>query len=209
MRKFALLSLIPLMQVAPDLAYADNSAAASAFQGAYAGLELGAAAADGMTDFPVLSGGTRNTSFDPDTGRSFGVALGYDMQRGDMIYGAEVRYSNLSHVVEKGNPETREVMDFADLRGRVGYVNGDFMFYGALGWSWSRLRVHPSAQFDRDSQTTLDGFNIGLGMEYNFNDRWSLGADYTYRDVSGEFDDAPNDSDFDLSTLTARVAYRF
>ncbi|WP_171122923.1 MULTISPECIES: outer membrane protein [unclassified Ruegeria] len=209
MRKFALLSLIPLVQAVPDAAHADSTSAASAFEGVYAGLEIGAAAADGTTDFPVLSGGTRNASFDPDNGRSFGALFGYNMQRGDMIYGAEVRYSNLSHVVEKGDPETREVMDFADLRGRVGYVNGDFMFYGALGWSWSRLRVHPSAQFDRESQTTLDGFNIGLGMEYNFNDRWFAGADYTYRDVSGDFDDAPNDSDFDLSTITARVAYRF
>lgn len=212
MRLVVLFSLLPLVELLPGTALAQNTAADSAFHGAYAGLELGAATADGTTDYPVLSGGTVNASFDPDNGRSFGVVAGYNLQRGNLIYGAEVRYSNMSHVLQNDapDPERREVLDFSDIRGKVGYVRGDLMVYGALGWSWSRFRVHPSATFDdRDSQTTLNGFNVGLGMEYNISDRWFLGADYTYRDLSGGFDEAPNDSDIDLSTITARVAYRF
>ncbi len=198
----------------PETAQAQDglTGADGAFHGLYAGLEIGAATASGDTDYPVLSGGTLDASFDPDNGRSFGVLVGYNLQRGNILYGAEARYSNLSYVLERGAPapENREVMDFADVRGRVGYIRGDFLLYGAVGWSWSRLRVHPSAAFEsRESQTTLDGFNIGVGVEYNVTDRWFVAADYTYRDVSGQFDEASNDSDFDLSTITARVAYRF
>ncbi|WP_170467236.1 outer membrane protein [Ruegeria arenilitoris] len=212
MKAVALVSLLPLAQFMPNLAHAQSTATDSAFDGAYVGLELGAATSDGTTDYPVLSGGNVNATFDPDNGRSFGGLVGYNMQRGDWIYSAEFRYSNMSHVLQNDapDPERREVLDFSDLRGRVGYVTGDFMFYGALGWSWSRFRVHPSRTFKpRDSQTTLNGFNIGLGMEYNVSDKWLVGADYTYRDLSGRFDDASSDSDIDLSTITARVAYRF
>ncbi|WP_170427243.1 outer membrane protein [Ruegeria arenilitoris] len=209
--------IFPLLQFIPDVANAQNGATGnianySAFQGAYFGLELGAAFSDGTTDYPLVSGGTSNAPFDPGNGRSFGALAGYNWQRGDIIYGAEVRYSNLTDVLQKNPPalETREVLEFADIRGRVGYAKGDFLFYGALGWSWARFRVHPSLFFEgRESQTTLDGFNIGLGMEYNFSERWFVGADYTYRDISGRFDEASRDSDIDLSTITARVAYRF
>lgn len=206
--------MAPLALFTPEAVQAQDglTGSDSAFQGFYAGLEIGAATASGDTDYPVLSGGTVDESFDPDNGRSFGVLVGYNMQRGNILYGAEARYSNLSYVLERGEPapENREVMDFADIRGRVGYVRGDFLLYGAVGWSWSRLRIHPSRAFEsRESQTTLDGFNIGVGVEYNVTDRWFVAADYTYRDVSGGFDEASNDSDFDLSTITARVAYRF
>ncbi|MCG7521032.1 outer membrane protein [Ruegeria sp. Ofav3-42] len=137
MKAVALVSLLPLVQFIPNLALAQNTATGSAFDGAYVGLELGAATSDGTTDYPVLSGGNVNASIDPDNGRSFGGLVGYNLQRGDWIYGAEFRYSNMSHVLQNDapDPERREVLDFSDLRGRVGYVNGDFMFYGALGWS--------------------------------------------------------------------------
>ncbi|MCG7521033.1 hypothetical protein MHN28_15325 [Ruegeria sp. Ofav3-42] len=46
-------------------------------------------------------------------------------------------------------------------------------------------------------------------MEYNVSDKWLVGADNTYRDLSGRLDGASDDSDIDLSTITARVAYRF
>ncbi len=212
MRMVALVSLLLLVQSLPDIARAQNSSAESSFDGVYLGLELGAAAADGTTDYPVLSGGTVNASFDPDNGRSYGAVVGYNLQRGQLVYGAEIRYSNLSQVVQNDtpDPERRDVQYFADLRGRVGYVRGDLMVYGALGWSWSRFHVHPSANFTgRDSQTSLNGFNVGVGVEYNVSKRWFIGADYTYRDMNGGFDEAPDDLDIDLSTITARVAYRF
>ncbi len=185
---------------------------ASGFEGAYAGLELGAARADGNADYPVLSGGNVSGPYDPDNGRGYGILAGYNVQNGNMIYGAELRYTNLIDVSERGasDAEIREVLDVADIRGRVGYARGDVLFYGALGWSWSRFRVHPSRLFEgRDSQITMDGFNVGLGVEYNFSDNWVVGGDFTYRDVSGRFDEASSDTDIDISTISARLAYRF
>ncbi len=206
------LCVLPFGMAGATSAASQGVSGASDFEGAYAGLELGAVRADGDADYPVLAGGTVSGPYDPDNGRGYGILAGYNVQNGNVVYGAELRYTNLIDVSERGasDAEIREVLDVADIRGRVGYARGDVLIYGSLGWSWSRFRVHPSRLFEgRDSQITLDGFNVGLGVEYNFSENWYVGGDFTYRDISGRFDEANNDTDVDLSTISARVAYRF
>ncbi|WP_425044223.1 outer membrane protein [Primorskyibacter sp. S87] len=196
----------------PALAEATSGPAVNAFEGAYAGLGLGAATASGTTDYPVLSGGTVYAPFDPGTGKVLSAFFGYNFQRGDVVYGAEARYINLVRLADRdpATPEDREVMDMADIRGRVGYVMGDLMVYGAVGWSWAQFRVHPGSGFGaRPNQTSLTGLNLGLGLEYNLSERWRVSGDFTYRDLNGKFEEAVQDTDLKVSTLSVQLAYRF
>ncbi|WP_170482585.1 outer membrane protein [Ruegeria arenilitoris] len=201
------------MQLLPFAAAAEeHSDQASFAQGPYVALDLAAANAKGNSEIPILSGGTERGSFDSGTGRGFNAAIGYNVVNGRYLYGAEFRYSNLVDVSERSSSgrENREALDLADVRGRFGIIQGDFLYYGAIGWSWSRFRVHPSRKFGpRESLTLLDGFNIGVGVEYNLSDRWFLGGEYSYRDLSGRFDEASNDTSIDLGLISARVGFRF
>lgn len=163
-------------------------------------------------DYPLIAGGSSSGDVDLGTGRAYGIAFGYNHRNGPYVYGAEVRFFNLGHLTEKdpSRRETPEITAVLDLRGRFGYVNNDWMFYGALGWSRANYRIHPGEAFTGvDNTADLDGFSIGIGAEYSFNDRWLAGIDYTYRDLDGGFDDTGLSSDADLSTLTLRLAYQF
>ena len=185
---------------------------ALSFDGFYVGAALGFAEGSGDADAPVLSGGTTNEPFDADTGQAYSVFGGYQMRLEDYVLGAEARYVNLSDVAESSasGSEDREVTGVTDFRGRIGYVTGDWMFYGALGWSWANFRVHPGVGFGgRDNSTTLDGLNYGLGAEYMISNRWSLGADLTFRDLSGDFGEASRTSDIDVNTFSMRLGYQF
>lgn len=194
------------------LASAGDGAANATFDGFYLGLGLGLADADGNTEYPVIAGGTTSGSYDPGSGRAYNAFVGYNHQNGPFVYGAEIRYSNLTGLNsgDAAAPEVLEITTATDIRGRVGYVTGDFLVYGTLGWSWASLRVHPGAQFGgRQNTADLDGLNYGLGVEYSINDRWSAGADLTLRDLDGSFDEATTGTDTDLNTLTFRLGYRF
>ncbi len=206
------LSILSLL-LSPFEAFAEEPTEEVSFvQGSYVALELAAANASGTSEFPILSGGTETSNFDAGSGRGLNAAFGYNVLRGRYFYGAEFRYSNLIDVSERSSSgrENREVLDVADIRGRFGLIQGNFLYYGALGWSWSRFRVHPSRNFEnRESQTTLDGFNIGVGLEYNFSERWFIGGEYSYRDLSGKFEEANDETSIDLGLLSARVGFRF
>ncbi|KUJ85126.1 hypothetical protein AVO45_17905 [Ruegeria marisrubri] len=189
-----------------------DGAGNAVFDGVYLGIGLGLSDADGNGEYPIIAGGTTTGSYDPGSGRSYSAFAGYNYQSGSFVYGAEVRYSNLTglNASDGGAPEVMEITVATDVRGKVGYVTGDFMVYGTLGWTWASLRVHPGLQFGGRSNTAdIDGVNYGLGVEYSINDNWSAGADLTFRDLNGRFAEAATDMDADLNTLTFRLGYRF
>ncbi len=182
------------------------------YHGLYAALDLGMSKASANGDYPLLSGGFSSGDVDLGTGRAYGIAFGYNHRNGPYVYGAEVRFINLGHLTEKdpSRKETPEITAVLDLRGRFGYVNNEWMYYGALGWSRANYRIHPGDAFGGvDNTAGLKGFNVGIGAEYSFNDSWLAGIDYTYRDIDGGFGDSGLSSDADLSTLTLRLAYQF
>lgn len=57
--------------------------------------------------------------------------------------------------------------------------------------------------------TIYGSVNYGFGVEYNINNHWSAGVDFTHRSLSGEFPEATKKSKLDLDTLSIRLAYRF
>ncbi|MGC9419742.1 MAG: outer membrane protein [Rhodovulum sp.] len=157
-----------------------------AFDGFYIGAAAGRASGDG-------------SPFDFGDGTPYGLIAGYNVQQGRLVYGVELGHSAFDDL----DYLSLEIDRVTDLRGRVGYVTGDLMVYGAVGWAWAHAQ-NTSTGADGD----LDGASFGVGAEYNVNERFFVGADYTVRDVSGTFG-AAVDMDVDLNSLSLRVGFRF
>lgn len=206
----SLLSLAPVAALAGSL---DEPAAeapagvASApsmqlnWSGAYAGLSLGAVSGD--IDF-------FNPDFarDLDSGTLAGIYGGYQVQRGNFVYGGEFALSKPNDTPVTGFEGTSEIVDpMADLKGRVGYASGKFLFYGVLGYSfgtYSNVLGDPAADWD------IDGFNYGVGVDYAINDDWLVGAEYLVRDLEGSEPGGGGQTvDVDFDSISIRFSYRF
>jgi opacity protein-like surface antigen len=143
------------------------------------------------------------------TGPLAGLQLGYNIQRGKMVYGVEADLS-LASIEGKSTTITNGFLPFATytttvkqnlqwfstVRGRLGFTQtNNLLIYGtgglALGWSTYNANVHRSAillNYDIPASANLlkAGWTVGLGAEYAMKDRWSFKAEYLYYDLGKE-----------------------
>lgn len=177
---------------APPAVLPAPAPAADGFTGFYGALEFGTIDGD-VTNAPLTS------PFDD--GTAFGLAAGYNWQTGSFVFGGEVRILRADDFTWPLGGDTDAYRTLYDLRGRAGYAIGDFMVYGALGYSAGTLA--PSAPNPVDT----DGMNFGIGMEYNISERFFLGADLTRRDLEGS--NAVSTFETEIDTLSLRGGLRF
>lgn len=159
-------------------------------------------------------------------GVGYGVQLGYDVDLGGVVIGAEAEYSDSSAEVEFddgdfegfgfGNVEAGRDLYFG---ARIGAkVGPDAMIYAKGGYTNAKYDVRSSdgtTQFAQDIDT--DGYRIGAGAEYALNDNAFIKLEYRYSNYSKaeiDFDGALADSDrFDIDTdrhqVMAGVGFRF
>jgi opacity protein-like surface antigen len=162
------------------------------FDGFYAGLEFGGV--DGQKIYTPPG-----TVFPLTAGNAVGAFGGFNFQFGNLVVGPEVRLLRFNGL-RSASSQTDGVID---LRARGGFAAGDFLAYGALGWSWAT--IDDRAPF---GSTDLDGMNYGFGVEYNITEAIFVGADYTRRDVSGISENGL-DLDVEIDTVTLRLGLRF
>lgn len=179
---------------APPVTYT-SAPIAGAFDGFYAGLSYGHAAADYLQ--------TPGAQFDLGDGTALGGFLGFNASSGNLVFGGELRYLEFDGLETNfvGFGVTSEVTSVTDLRGRVGYSMGDFMVYGALGLSWSEIN------FLLGSDASMQGHNVGIGGEFNVTESVFVGVDYTVRALEGNSGVVQND--LDLNTFTLRAGIQF
>ena len=165
-----------------------------AFEGGYVALSFGQVRG-GFDDTP---GG----SFTLEDGTAFGARAGYNFQNSHLVLGGDLRYLQFNdfQFVTPGIGVTAEIDSVTDLRGRVGYAMGEFMAYGALGYSWAELTAIGGV-------VDLNGVNYALGVEYNVTDSIFVGLDFTWRDLDGSAGGVDTDADIDTFTLSA--GFRF
>lgn len=165
-----------------------------AFDCFYAGLEIGYGQGDGTES---LIGRPLDAPFDFD-GEVYGVFAGYNFQNGSTIYGGELRYM---HTNLEDAAAGLEVNSILDLRVRVGFVASDnLMVYGAAGWTIAQATA-AATDFD------MNGFNYGIGAEYNISDSFFVGADVTGRQLDGTL--GAFDYESTVNTATIRAGFRF
>ena len=136
------------------------------------------------------------------TGYTIDGIAGYRMQRGAWVYGGEVSYSS-GEVAVDTNANYR-FSNLADLRGQVGYSFGNALVFVAAGWSVGTW--HESTSFKNISK----GMNAGIGVDFKVSDRSFVGAEYIYRQQSGQYSPSPTSTfDTDIHALRVRAGFKF
>ncbi len=183
--------------------------------GAYGGVLLG------------LGQGTygNNASFPGDgegewDGSLYGIALGYNFQNGNWVYGGELTYSgaNIDGSEACSNPTFQcygEINSIATLRGRVGYLVGpSTLIYGTAGLAMADLTfgTDNGAGVGGEQSRNVNGYVVGLGVEHAVTERLNIrGAILHY-----EFDDDAYQTDViysnvggDLDQIELGIVFRF
>ncbi len=131
-----------------------------------------------------------------------GLFLGYNMQRGNFVYGGELDYTAFDNTVD-GFP-TASVEDFVELRVRGGYAISDaLLLYGFVGYA--------SGSFEdtsAPSKSDLSGTSYGMGADYLFSDHMFAGLEVSRRDVSGKIPGGGT-LGFDADAVSLRIGYKF
>ena len=166
----------------------------AAFDCAYIGVEFGQVSGD----FTALAQ-TEPLALSMEDGDALGVFAGYNWQNGNLVYGGEVRYLRFNDYATAPGLGF-SVDNVLDLRARLGFAGERTLFYGALGYSLGEGTA-PAGNVD------LDGFNFGLGAEYNVTDSFFVGVDYTGRQMEGDLGVFSYEGD--VNTLTLRLGLRF
>lgn len=237
------------------LAFSSHPAAAqentSPFVGPYIGAHAGYAWADAtfrsepytaiLSENVPVDG--RNDKFDLDGGL-VGGHLGYSVvTSGNILFGIE---GGLTHLGNKDTVSSSVALqengeDFilshrseleldwqATLRGRLGVVSGNKLFYGTAGVAflnadWKETatafddQVNTTFVLNHSASETLTGFVVGGGVEFALSDRATLGTEYLYENF-GSFGSAPfghntpaqmgHIGDIDVHKLRVRVNFK-
>src|SRR5262249_25333932 len=102
----------------------------------------------------------------------------------------------------------------ATIRGRLGFVNGPWLFYGTGGVAFARVPWTdnstfifdgtPATAFTSGGGKTLTGFAVGAGFEYMWTPNWIARVEYLYEnfgDVNVPFGLGPQVGTLDLKDV--------
>jgi outer membrane immunogenic protein len=127
-----------------------------------------------------------NSTFTEPEGGFAGGQLGYNWQRGNVVFGLEGDIQGADLSGRAYNPFADAVAHtdvnwFSTLRGRLGYAFGPVLIYGTGGVAVAEF--DNSVRFDdvrfRSSDTNV-GYAAGGGIEWAFAPNWSMKAEYLY-----------------------------
>jgi outer membrane immunogenic protein len=155
--------------------------------GAFTGYKSG-----GVQEYgDVTLAGAPLGSYDLIDGLAVGGEVGCQYQTGVWVFGivADGAWTSLSG---KGFPPntdydmTAEENWFGTVRGKLGFAINHWWGYVTGGWAWSEWkqqayrRVAPAGR-EEDTQT-IDGWVLGVGMDYAFTNNWVFNAEFLYID---------------------------
>ena len=190
--------------------------------GFYVGGFLGFASGD-YTGFDANG---RGPVVDVDGG-IYGLALGYDFQNGNIVYGGVLDISNgpegtqpvgtAGPAADSWNCFSGEcnttINTLVTLRGRVGYAVNNSLFFASAGAAWGDVDggIFNSAQQGSGNAT---GWAASIGYEHAFSNSSSVSIEFMHVDLGDipfGIGIAPNsfEGDGDFSTLRVGYNYRF
>ena len=207
----AALALSAAPALAADVVYQEppapqpiiESAPVSSWAGPYVGAHLGYGFSGSVEDKSI--GNDISTS-----GWLGGVFGGYQMQNGQIVYGAEadVNYSGVDG--SNAGEDARTRID-GSLRGRLGYaINDDVLVYGTAGVAAERLRVTDNAVPASDTNMMV-GYTVGAGADVKLTDDVFARAEYRYSDFGSDTFDlgAPARVDSSNHRVTVGLGIKF
>lgn len=160
-------------------------------------------------DDDIFDGGKNSQS-----GWMYGLGVGYDYQFGQWVMGGDLEWSDSTASRDEefsglrpanpiaGVPATPIATSFEGKAGsdiyvglRGGYVvSPPLLLYLKAGWSFSKIELDGTGldngvPFSFDESVSVNGFRIGAGGEYMFNDNFYAKAEYRYTNYNnGDLD---------------------
>jgi outer membrane immunogenic protein len=114
------------------------------------------------------------------SGAVYGAHLGYNFQRGDIVFGAEIGINGAAMDSSTFNDNVRHDLNwYATAVGRLGYAHDNFLFYGFGGIAWGNIETELPAWRFKDSATYV-GWTAGVGVEYALSRHLSLRLEYAH-----------------------------
>ncbi len=157
-------------------------------------------------------------------GISGGVQAGYNFQSGNMVYGIEADWylggETGSGLCDSGttpacggtgSQPTFTLDRTVGVKGRIGVVKGDMLFFGSAGWSQASITVTDTLQ-PATVSATHQGFTVGAGLEWMMNNGVIISAEYqygVYGPVSYPLVTTPDTIDFTTGAVRVGVKLGF
>ena len=154
-----------------------------------------------------------------------GLVVGYNVQRGSLVYGAELDYAAISFDTEEiydlDFRQQAGISSLLSLRGRVGVAIDETLLYGTVGFGRASVQACISDDEDTicdpdDNRTAvldemLSGLVFGLGLEHRLSEALSVRLDYLQFESAWSDDISYNDNvDQELARFSADAkAIRF
>jgi len=163
----------------------------------WSGLYLGAFASTETGFFDYQFNGVSDGSPFDLIGNMMGGFAGYNIQRGNLVFGGEVNYS--AGTVALDTVPTFEYPSLIDVNARIGYSAGRALVYATVGGSFGDWNNGPVNVF------SASGFNYGIGMDYMVTEKIFVGAAYINREMSGSFEPTFPGFNFENDNQSLRV----
>jgi len=190
----------------------------------WAGLYLGGAVGFGVGDMTETN---LNNTYPNDTlnvnGAIYGAHLGYNIQRGAIVYGIEASFNGTGIDEVLNRPAVtagtytleHELEWYGTLTSRLGYAQGATLFYGLGGAAWGKSKTlealvgNAPHDFANSDDTTNMGWTAGAGIEYAFNDRFSARVEYAHVDFGTKKTfGGTDDIDLVIDTIKIGASYK-
>ncbi len=175
--------------------------------GGYAGLQAGYAWADAFQFNDSVTFFSREAD-----GFIGGGTLGYNFQRGQVVWGIETDFSG-SNLEARGGcgalSSCESTLNWLwTLRGRVGLDMNGWMPYVTGGLAVAEVEADNGISSGSD---TVAGWTIGGGLEVKLDRNWSVKGEYLYVDVGDSFSTGGGDRATleDLHIVRGGINYKF
>ena len=163
------------------------------WQGAYAGATLGYAF-NGKDRVGIAQGpeaGVHNIDTLKLSGVNGGLRVGYRWQRNNWVYGPELGYEvgNIEDSFDDvgGYAAESKIKNVLALRFKTGYlVTPDTQVYGIIGAARAKIDNYTVEGDGAGGSAAIEesfnrsGYIVGLGVEKQINDKWSITGEYEY-----------------------------
>jgi outer membrane immunogenic protein len=205
----------PVYKAAPPVEAAYNWT--GFYIGAHAG--YGIANPEGVWD---SQGAVHQWSRNDLRGGLWGVQVGFNVQQGMFVWGAEADYSwarwSKDVIDEEDDLQGARLRDFGTARARAGIAVQNWLFYGTAGFAWANARASTENGTNPDLTLNAVGIAYGAGVEVGFGAGWSLKGEYLHlafgqsKDFPTTFSDQDVGDHFklrDIDLIRVGLNYRF
>jgi len=115
-----------------------------------------------------------------DDGFLYGVGAGYDIRRGNAVFGIEGEASDSTQKQSVGGLTEHAGRDLY-IGGRAGIViGGNNLLYAKAGYTNARFSVTGTDTGVTLARGNLDGYRVGAGIEHQLSNNMFLKAEYRY-----------------------------